>query len=270
MLINWPPGTSPVNTSVFLPRRAAVTAAVMPAIPPPAITTSHSVANALTPNRCRQRAGAHDKTAMSRIRSTPSIDRNGRDVIGAEYFPGALGLAADHHDVDIARLIHLHDVIWRRLELSGIGLDACGGARPHQSLHPLIVPVLARRQAGIFGAPIDQILLRIDVAGLEQPRHERIEHDERRQIGGGGKAAPELCLPGVARAKSFLDIAQADEHAHGAVGRLETLLHMEWLPRAALLVLGKGEAIGERIAERAHIGFARHRAALAVLRQQAV
>ena len=45
---------------------------------------------------------------------------------------------------------------------------------------------------------------------------------------------------------------------------------MERLPRAALLVLGKGEAIGERIAERAHIGFARHRSALAVLRQQAV
>src|ERR1700689_2721003 len=97
MLINWPPGTSPVTTSVFLPRRAAVTAAVMPAMPPPAITTSNSVANVLTPNRRRQRlTSARDNIAMPRVRSTPGVDRDGCDVIGAEYLPGALGLAADH------------------------------------------------------------------------------------------------------------------------------------------------------------------------------
>src|SRR6202035_5102689 len=112
MLINWPPGMSPVSTSVFLPRRAAVTAAVRPAIPPPAITTSHSVANVLTPNRRRQRpAACAIKPRCSGIRSTPGIDRDGRDVIGAEYFPGALGLAADHDDVDISRLVHLHSVL---------------------------------------------------------------------------------------------------------------------------------------------------------------
>src|SRR5580692_2092981 len=271
MLMSWPPGTSPVRTSVFLPRRAAVTPAVRPAIPPPAITTSNSVANVVTPNRRRQR---HEARAIepprSRIRSTPGIDRDGRDVIGAEYFPRALSFAADYDDVDIARLIHLHDLVGRRLEFCRIRLDAGGGARPHQRLHPLIVPIVARRQAGVLGTPIDQILFRIDAAGLEQPRHERIEHHERRQIGCRGEAAPEFCLPGVARAKSFLHIAQADEHAHGAFGRLESFLHMERLPRAALLVLGKGEAIGKRIAERAHIGFARHRSALPVLRQQAV
>src|SRR5580704_15265048 len=118
MLMSWPPGTSPVRTSVFRPRRTAVTPAVRPAIPPPAITTSNSVSNALTPKRRRQRlASARDKTAMPRIRSTPSIDRDGRDIIGAEYLPRALGLAADHDDVDVARLIHLHDVVGGRLEL---------------------------------------------------------------------------------------------------------------------------------------------------------
>src|SRR5580692_920359 len=138
MLMSWPPGTSPVNTSVFRPRRAAVTAAVKPAMPPPAIATSHSVANVLTPNRRRQRpATARDKTAMPKIRSTPGIDRDGRDIIGAENLPGALSLAADHDDVDIARFVHLHDVVGRRLELSGIRLHAGGSARPHQRLHPL-------------------------------------------------------------------------------------------------------------------------------------
>src|SRR5580698_4401884 len=97
MLISWPPGTSPVRTSVFLPRRAAVTAAVRPAMPPPAITTSNSVANVLTPNRRLQRpTSARDNIAMHRSRSTPGIDRDGRDVIGAEYLPGALGFAANH------------------------------------------------------------------------------------------------------------------------------------------------------------------------------
>src|SRR5580700_12136013 len=112
MLMSCPPGTSPVRTSVFRPRRAAVTAAVRPVIPPPAIATSHSIANVLTPNRRRQRPAARAiKRRCSGIRSTPGIDRDGGDIIGAEDFPGALGLAADHDDVDIARLIHLHDLV---------------------------------------------------------------------------------------------------------------------------------------------------------------
>src|SRR5580693_10337742 len=190
MLISWPPGTSPVRTSVFLPRRAAVTAAVRPAMPPPATTTSLCVANVLTPNRRCQRPAARATTSRcSRIRSTPGVDRNGCDVIGAEYFPRALGLAADHDNVDVTRLVHLHDVVGRGLELCRIGLDARGGAWSHQCLHPLIVPIIARRQAGILGAPIDQILLRIDATGLEQPRHDRIEHHERRQIRRRGEAA---------------------------------------------------------------------------------
>src|SRR5580704_13784976 len=158
--MSWPPGTSPIRTSVFLPRRAAVTPALMPAMPPPAITTSHSVANALTPNRrCQRSAARATKLRCSGIRSTPGVDRDSRDVIGAEYFPRALGLAADHDDVDIARFVHLHDLVGRGLEFCRIRLDARGGARPHQRLHPLIVPVVARRQTGILGAPIDQILL---------------------------------------------------------------------------------------------------------------
>ena len=52
---------------------------------------------------------------------------------------------------------------------------------------------------------------------------------------------------------------------------LEAVLHVERLPGAALLVLGKGDVVvGVVIALRAHVGEARHRAALQVLRQQAV
>src|SRR5688572_15341128 len=44
MLRRLPPRTSPARTSVLRPSRAAVRAAVSPAIPPPAMTTSYSLA----------------------------------------------------------------------------------------------------------------------------------------------------------------------------------------------------------------------------------
>ena len=65
--------------------------------------------------------------------------------------------------------------------------------------------------------------------------------------------------------------AAAAEHADHAVGGLEALLHVQRLPRAALFVLGEGNVVvGVVVAERAHEGLAGHRAALQVLRQQAV
>jgi hypothetical protein len=107
----------------------------------------------------------------------------------------------------------------------------------------------ARAVSGHVAAAPPEILLRIDAAGLEQARHDRIEHDAGRQIRGGGQAPPELRLPGVARPESFLDVAVAHEHGHGAVGWLQAFLHMERLPRAALLVLGKAQAVGERVVD---------------------
>src|SRR5271155_3893247 len=51
MLTSWPPSTSPVRTSVPRPSRAAVTAADMPATPPPAINRSTSFAKLFAPLR---------------------------------------------------------------------------------------------------------------------------------------------------------------------------------------------------------------------------
>ena len=65
--------------------------------------------------------------------------------------------------------------------------------------------------------------------------------------------------------------AAAEENAHGGVGRLESLLHVQRLPGTFLLVLRKGDVVvAIAVALRAHIGLARHRAALEVLRQQAI
>src|SRR5918997_1320168 len=59
--------------------------------------------------------------------------------------------------------------------------------------------------------------------------------------------------------------AAAREDADGAVGRLEPVLDVERLPGAALLVLGKGDAVVHVVvALRAQIGEPGHRAALQV------
>src|SRR6516165_11710287 len=86
----------------------------------------------------------------------------------------------------------------------------------------------------------------------------------------GTEATPHLLLPGLARPVTLLHVAQTEEHADGAISRRKAFLHMQRLPRTAFFVLGEAGAVGETVAERSHIGLARHRAALQVLRQQRV
>ncbi len=65
--------------------------------------------------------------------------------------------------------------------------------------------------------------------------------------------------------------AAATEDAHGAVGRAETVLDVERLPRTALLVLRERDAvIGVVVALRAHVREPGQRAALQILREQTV
>src|SRR3990172_3963525 len=63
----------------------------------------------------------------------------------------------------------------------------------------------------------------------------------------------------------------AGKNANRAVGRLESMLHVEGLPRASLFILRKGDAVVHVVvALRAHVREPRHRSALEVLRQQTV
>src|SRR5215469_13404816 len=84
------------------------------------------------------------------------------------------------------------------------------------------------------------------------------------------QATPHLFPPRQTRAVSLLYVAQPEEHADRAVRRLETFLDVQRLPGAALFIFSKADAVGEPVAKRPHIGFARHRATLQVLRQQRV
>src|SRR6516164_11807128 len=87
--------------------------------------------------------------------SAPSVDRDRSFVAGAEHFPCPLRFAAGDRDVDFLRLEHLDDFVGCRLQLAGIGLDAGYRQRSQQSLHPLVIPILASGKPRIFGAPVD-------------------------------------------------------------------------------------------------------------------
>ncbi len=59
----------------------------------------------------------------------------------------------------------------------------------------------------------------------------------------------------------------AGEYAHRAIARFEPMLHMERRPRAALLVLRKGNgAVGVAVSLRAHVTVTGKRPALEILR----
>src|ERR1700677_3992785 len=75
----------------------------------------------------------------------------------------------------------------------------------------------------------------------------------------------------LAQAKGKARRAAAKEDADRAVARLESLLDMERLPRAALLVLGESDiVVGIIVALRSHKSDAGLGTTLQVLRQQAV
>src|SRR5947199_4475185 len=93
MLRSWPPGTPPAMMTVFHPLRAAVSAAVRPARPPPMIATSTSLAISPTLHRAvthasgncaRPRRGPTDNPSVNfvvpdrrRKPSAPLVDENG-------------------------------------------------------------------------------------------------------------------------------------------------------------------------------------------------
>ena len=110
--------------------------------------------------------------------------------------------------------------------------------------------------------------LRVEAEIDELRRRERVERDDRaderiarREL--AAEASPARCRRGSV---PNCGVPAAEEEAHGAVGRLEAVLHVERLPRAALLVLGERRAVRVGVALRAHVGLARDRAALQVLR----
>ena len=128
------------------------------------------------------------------------------------------------------------------------------------------------RDPDVLVDPLDQLLLACRSRGRGTSRatigsrtridaHERILAAEDRL---------QLLLP-ASSGRPRPDAAPDVEDRHRALVRAEAVLHVVWLPRALLLVLGERDAVvGEGGSLRAHVGEARRRPALQVLREQAV
>src|SRR5262249_30380365 len=74
--------------------------------------------------------------------SAPVVDRRRCLVVAAHDPPVAVGLAADHHDVDVLAIEHRDQLVRRRPELGGVRLLTRRRARVEVVLGELVVPVL--------------------------------------------------------------------------------------------------------------------------------
>src|SRR5437867_8652376 len=99
MVASCPPGMRDTRTSVEQPPRAANSAAVKPATPPPMITTSCKALPPIVDRDLVAQAGAHDP-------------------------PVAIRFASNDDHLDIVVLEHRHQLIRRGLELRRVRLLA--------------------------------------------------------------------------------------------------------------------------------------------------
>src|ERR1700704_2684770 len=115
MLSSWPPRPPPVNATVARPLRAANSADVSPARPPP--TTAMSQSTRQLP---------------------PVVDQDGCELaavgLAREDPPGRLGLAADDHDLDVVGSEHLDQLVWPSCQPRRVRLHPGHRQRPHERL----------------------------------------------------------------------------------------------------------------------------------------
>src|SRR5579859_6802496 len=204
----------------------------------------------------------------------PGVDGDRFPVPCAEDAPVAVGFTADDDDLDLVALEHVDELVGRDFELAGVGLLAVRGARVDVVLDELVIPVFTGRHARVVVDPIDQLVLGVETAAVdEQSRRDRVQHQTRLLVRiHTAQHAADVVLPvRLPQAERKRGVAAAAEHADGAVSRLKAVLDMQRFPRAALLVLGVRDAgVGVVVALRAQISEPRLRAALEILREQSV
>src|SRR5215471_17560339 len=219
---------------------------------------------------CRASSG----TADSVVKLSPLVNRNCFRITGAVNSPVTVRFATHHRHADFVDGKDRDELVVRYLQVGRQRLFAEGGAWIHVILDQLVVPELAGAHAGLLVRPLGQRSLRLERAALfEETGGDRVEHEERRldRIHAQQHVAHVVPPVTVAHAEREGGMPARAEQADRTVSRLETPFHVEGLPRRRLFVFGDGQ-VGKRIAValRAHVRLARHRAALQILRQQAI
>ena len=136
--------------------------------------------------------------------------------------PVAVGLAADHDDVDVLLLEEADQLVGLGLELGRQRLLPERRARVAVVLHELQVPVARGRHLGRLPQPADQLLLGVEAAAVDElARGDRIEQQRRRRdlVGAEQHVAHVLAPVGLAQAEAERRRPAAEKHADDAVLR---------------------------------------------------
>src|SRR5437870_8704539 len=176
----------------------------------------------------------------------PLVYRDGLAVAGAEDAPVGVGFAADDDHLDLVALEHADHLVGRGLEHGSVRLLAVGRARIDVILDELIVPVLTRGHARVVADPVDQLVLRVEPAAIDElTRGDRIEHKRRMlaRVHAAQHVAHVVLPVRLAQTEREGSVPATAKHTHRAILGLEPVRNVERLPGAALLVLRKGDAV---------------------------
>src|SRR5262249_52063378 len=199
----------------------------------------------------------------------PLIHRHGLLIVASHDPPIAVGLAADHDDVNLVRLEPFYHFMWRRFYLRRVSFFAKGRSRVNIILYDLIIPVLASRHQSLFVNPVDELFLDVETASVDKlSGRDRVEHEGRSamRVHATQHAAHVLAPILLANPQREGRGATASKDADRTIGGFEAVLYMKWLPRAALFVLGEGHGpVGVTVPLRAHVAVPRQGAALEIL-----
>ena len=134
---------------------------------------------------------------------SPFIHRYGFLIVAIHDPPVAVGFAADDDDMDFFRFEHVDHFVRGGFQLRRVGFFAEGGARQDVILDQLIIPIFFGRHERIFIGPVDQFLLGIEAAAVDElARGDRIEQEGRLAVRvQAAQHAAHMLAPDISRAR---------------------------------------------------------------------
>src|SRR5580704_7937139 len=173
----------------------------------------------------------------------PRVDGDGLAIFGAHYAPIGVGFAADDHHVDLGFRKYADRLVRRGFEPGSHRLLAERRPRIDVILHQLQIPIAPGWHFAALVDEADEFLLGVEAAAVDElARRYRIEQEARHRLSVDARQHVANVIAPIffAKPQAKRRRAAAEENTYGGIGRLESLLHVQRLPGAFLLVLRKG------------------------------
>src|SRR5262245_20504668 len=100
--------------------------------------------------------------------SSPFIHRHSLLVIAAHDAPVAVGLPADHDDVNLVGLEHFDHVVRRRFQFRRIRFFSESRSRVNIILNELVIPVFTGRHQRVLINPLDELFFGVEAAAVNK------------------------------------------------------------------------------------------------------